>query len=212
MIDYRQARLRMVETQIARRGISDVAVLEAMSAVPREAFVPQHLRDYAYEDTAIPIAQGQTISQPYIVALMVSAASLLPGHKVLEIGTGSGYAAAVLAEITGRVVSIERLPVLADAARKRLQRLGYANVSVIFGDGTRGHEAGAPFDAILSAARSRTVPPAWKQQLSIGGRLLMPLGPLGYQRLVRIVRQADDDFPEEALADVRFVPLISGSA
>ena len=210
MIDYRQARLRMVETQIARRGISDIAVLEAMSAVPREAFVPQHLRDYAYEDTAIPIAQGQTISQPYIVALMVSAASLRFGHNVLEIGSGSGYAAAVLAEITGRVATIERLPVLAETARKRLQRLGYANVEVISGDGTDGYGTGAPFDAILSAAGTRKVPEAWKQQLEIGGRLVLPLGPLGYQRLVRIVRQANDDFPEEALADVRFVPLIPG--
>ncbi len=212
MIDYRQTRLRMVETQIAERGVTDIAVLRAMSIVPREAFVPQHLRDYAYDDTAIPLAQGQTISQPYIVALMIAAADLNPVNRVLEIGTGSGYAAAVLAEITSSVVTIERLPALADIARRRLQRLGYVNVEVICGDGTRGHEAGAPFDAILSAAGSRTVPPAWKQQLTIGGRLLMPLGPLGYQQLVRIVRLTNDDFSDESLAEVRFVPLISVSS
>lgn len=211
MIDYRAARLRMVEYQIARRGITDPAVLEAMAAVPREEFVPAPLRDHAHEDTALPIAQGQTISQPYIVALMAQAAELGPGHKVLEIGTGSGYAAAVMAEIAGRVITVERLDSLADAARNRLQQLGYTNVEVISGDGTVGYERQAPFDAILSAAGTRKVPPDWKQQLAIGGRLILPLGPLGDQLLAKITRQSENDYTQKALVGVRFVPLVGGS-
>lgn len=212
MIDYRPGRLKMVELQIARRGISDAAVLAAMSAVPREEFVPQQMRDYAYEDTAVPLAHGQTISQPYIVALMAEAAELKPDSKVLEIGTGSGYAAAVLTEIAGRVVTIERLASLAEAAAERLQRLGYANVEVISGDGTDGCKAEAPFDAILSAAGSHKVPEAWKRQLAIGGRLILPLGPPGDQVLVKIVRLGPEDFSQKALAAVRFVPLVGGTS
>ncbi|MEJ6784190.1 protein-L-isoaspartate(D-aspartate) O-methyltransferase [Aminobacter sp. Piv2-1] len=210
MIDYRPARLNMVERQIARRGVSDLAVLEAMSEVPREEFVPENLRDYAYEDTALPIDEYQTISQPYIVALMASAGELSPGQKILEIGTGSGYAAAVMARIVSRVVTIERLASLADQARMRLARLGYGNVEVVTGDGVAGYEAEAPFDAVLSAAGSRRIPPAWKSQLAIGGRLVMPLGPLGDQILVKVTRLKDDDYVEKALAAVRFVPLIGG--
>lgn len=210
MTDYRKARLRMVERQVTRRGVNDVAVLEAMATVPREEFVPVPLRDYAYEDTAIPIAQGQTISQPYIVALMAEAAELGAGQKVLEIGTGSGYAAAVLATIVARVITIERLPSLADAARSRLQRLGYANIEVILGDGSSGLETEAPFDAILSAAGAREVPRAWKQQMLVGGRLVLPLGMPGDQLLVKIVRQGENDYSQQALAAVRFVPLIGG--
>lgn len=210
MIDYRPARLNMVERQIARRGINDLAVLEAMSEVPREEFVPENLRDYAYEDTALPIDEYQTISQPYIVALMASAGELSPGQTILEIGTGSGYAAAVMARIVSRVVTIERLASLADQARARLARLGYGNVEVVTGDGVAGYEAEAPFDAILSAAGSRRIPPAWKSQLAIGGRLVMPLGPLGDQILVKVTRLKDDDYVEKALAAVRFVPLIGG--
>ncbi|MGF7008183.1 protein-L-isoaspartate(D-aspartate) O-methyltransferase [Aminobacter sp. BE322] len=210
MIDYRPARLNMVERQIARRGINDLAVLEAMSEVPREEFVPENLRDYAYEDTALPIDEYQTISQPYIVALMASAGELSPGQTILEIGTGSGYAAAVMARIVSRVVTIERLTSLADQARARLARLGYGNVEVVTGDGVAGYEAEAPFDAILSAAGSRRIPPAWKSQLAIGGRLVMPLGPLGDQILVKVTRLKDDDYVEKALAAVRFVPLIGG--
>ena len=210
MIDYRPARLNMVERQIARRGINDLAVLEAMSEVPREEFVPENLRDYAYEDTALPIDEYQTISQPYIVALMASAGELSPGQTILEIGTGSGYAAAVMARIVSRVVTIERLTSLADQARARLARLGYGNVEVVTGDGVAGYEAEAPFDAILSAAGSRRIPPALKSQLAIGGRLVMPLGPLGDQILVKVTRLKDDDYVEKALAAVRFVPLIGG--
>ncbi|WP_378946809.1 protein-L-isoaspartate(D-aspartate) O-methyltransferase [Mesorhizobium sp. ANAO-SY3R2] len=212
MIDYRPGRLKMVEQQIARRGISDQAVLEAMRTVPREEFVPQQMRDYAYEDTALPLAQGQTVSQPYIVALMSAAAEVKPDSKVLEIGTGSGYAAAVLAEIAGRIVTIERLSSLAEAATERLQRLGYANVQVISGDGTDGCEAEAPFDAILSAAGSPEVPEAWKRQLAVGGRLVLPLGPPGDQILVKIVRLGPEEFSQKALAAVRFVPLVAGQS
>ena len=211
MIDYRAARLRMVEYQIARRGMTDLAVLEAMAAVPREEFVPLQLRDHAHEDTALPIAGGQTISQPYIVALMAQAAELSSGDSVLEIGTGSGYAAAVMAEIAGRVITVERLDSLANAARNRLQQLGYANIEVISGDGTAGCERHAPFDAILSAAGTRKVPPAWKRQLAIGGRLILPLGPLGDQQLVKITRQSENDYTQKALVGVRFVPLVGGS-
>ncbi|GAA2880403.1 protein-L-isoaspartate(D-aspartate) O-methyltransferase [Aminobacter niigataensis] len=210
MIDYRAARLRMVEYQIARRGIRDLAVLEALSAVPREEFVTDALRDYAYEDTALPIAHGQTISQPYIVALMAQAAELTGAGKALEIGAGSGYAAAVMAEIAGHVVTIERVAALAELATSRLQRLGYANVEVISGDGTAGYAGQAPFDAILSAAGTRKVPTAWKEQLAIGGRLVLPLGPLGDQKLMKIVRTGDKDYSQRPLVDVRFVPLIEG--
>lgn len=211
MIDYRAARLRMVDYQIARRGMTDLAVLEAMQAVPREEFVPEALRDRAYDDTALPIDNDQTISQPYIVALMAWAAEIKGGHKVLEIGTGSGYAAAVMAELGGRVITIERIASLADSARTRLQSLGYANIEVISGDGSAGCEVEAPFDAILSAAGSRTVPPAWKEQLAIGGRLIMPLGPFGDQQLVKIVRNAKDDYAQKTLVAVRFVPLVGGT-
>ncbi|WP_395449264.1 protein-L-isoaspartate(D-aspartate) O-methyltransferase [Aminobacter sp. UC22_36] len=211
MIDDRAARLRMVEYQIARRGMTELAVLEAMNAVPREQFVPEALRERAYDDTALPLDHDQTISQPYIVALMAWAAELKAGDKVLEIGTGSGYAAAVMAEIAGRVVTIERVDLLAAAARDRLHRLGYTTVEVISGDGTVGYEAEAPFDAILSAAGSRTVPPAWKRQLVIGGRLIMPLGPLGDQQLVKIVRNGEADYAQKTLVAVRFVPLVGGT-
>ena len=211
MIDYRAARLNMVEYQIARRGLTELAVLEAMAVVPREKFVPTALRDRAYDDTALPIAHDQTISQPYIVALMVWAAELERGDKVLEIGTGSGYAAAVMARLAGRVVTVERIASLADSARARLNRLGHANVQVIAGDGSAGCAAEAPFDAILSAAGSRSVPSAWKEQLAIGGRLIMPLGPLGDQQLVKIVRSGENDYARKTLVAVRFVPLISGT-
>lgn len=211
MIDYRPARLKMVEYQIARRGIEDAAVLAAISEVPREEFVPEQLRDYAYEDTALPIDHSQTISQPYIVALMAASAELKPGQKVLEIGTGSGYAAAVISRIVARVVTVERLVTLAASAQMRLARLGYDNITVVAGDGTEGYGAEAPYDAILSAAGSSRIPPEWKRQLVTGGRLILPLGPLGDQALVKVVRLGDDDFSQKALAFVRFVPLVGGS-
>lgn len=210
MSEYQLARLTMVERQIARRGIVDLAVLQAMRTVPREEFVPEPLRRQAYDDTALPIEAGQTISQPYIVALMASAAGIGPESNVLEIGTGSGYAAAILSCLARQVISVERIASLAKQAAARLKRLGYANVAVIAGDGTRGHRAKAPYDAILCAAGAPTIAKAWKDQLAVGGRLVMPLGPSGDQQLVTIVRIGNDEYTTTRLVAVRFVPLLGG--
>src|SRR6184192_1339011 len=152
MADLSHARDRMVEIQIAARGVRDQGVLEAMRAVPREAFVESGLEEFAYEDVALPIGENQTISQPYIVALMIEAAEIKPGDRVLEVGAGSGYAAAVMSRIADRVCAIERIPSLGDAARERFRRLGYDNIALRVGDGTRGWPEAAPFDAILVAA------------------------------------------------------------
>lgn len=211
MSDFRQARLAMVEQQIVRRGIVDPAVLQAMRDVPREAFVPSRLRRRAHDDTALPIAAGQTISQPYVVALMAAAATIRPGSTVLEIGTGSGYAAAVLSQIAGHVVTVERIAALARRARTRLRQLGYGNVEVIAGDGVDGHAPTAPYDAILSAAGALQIPQAWKDQLAIGGRLIAPIGAHGDQQLVKLVRTGEADFVETTLVAVRFVPLLTGT-
>lgn len=211
MSAYQLARLAMVERQISRRGIADLAVLDAMRTVPREEFVPRPLRDRAYDDTALPIEADQTVSQPYIVALMAASAAIRPDSKVLEIGTGSGYAAAVLSCLARHVITIERIASLAEQARLRLNELGYVNVEVVFGDGVAGHRAQAPYDAIVSAAGAPSVPKAWKQQLAVGGRLLMPLGPSGDQQLVSILRDSDSHFTETSLVAVRFVPLLAGT-
>lgn len=211
MSDFRHARLSMVEQQIVRRGIVDPAVLQAMRDVPREAFVPSRLRRRAHDDTALPIAAGQTISQPYVVALMAAAAAIRPGSTVLEIGTGSGYAAAVLSQIAGHVVTVERIVALASRARTRLHQLGYNNVEVIAGDGVDGHAPMAPYDAILAAAGALQIPQAWKDQLAIGGRLIAPIGPHGDQQLVKLVRTGEADFVETTLVAVRFVPLLGGT-
>ena len=202
-------RERMVERQVERRGIHDPRVLEAMRRVPREAFVDDAMREYAYEDSPLPIEAGQTISQPYIVALMVEAAGLGPGDRVLEIGAGSGYAAAVMASIADEVYAIERQPVLADQARERFERLGYENIRLREGDGTRGWPEAAPFDAILAAAGGPEVPGVLLQQLAIGGRLVMPVGEQSQQRLVKVVRTSEHAFETRpSLGDVRFVPLV----
>lgn len=198
----------MVDRQIAWRGVSDDHVLRAMRSVPREAFVPESLRVFAYDDAPLPIGEGQTISQPYVVALMIEAAALRPGERALEIGTGSGYAAAVMAEIAGQVFTIERLAGLADTARYRLTELGYANVEVRSGDGTLGLPEAAPFDVIIAAAAGPEVPEAWKEQLAAGGRIVMPVGGYNYQELVRLTRRDDGKFSEERFGDVRFVPLV----
>lgn len=199
----------MVRRQIAGRGIRDPHLLAAMGDVPREAFVPARLAGLAYDDRPLPIEAGQTISQPYIVALMIESAGVRPGAKVLEIGAGSGYAAAVLGRIAGRVIAIERHRELADLAAARMARLGYANVDIVHGDGSVGCPDEAPFDAILAAASGRHVPQGLCDQLAIGGALVMPIGAVDdAQRLIRVVREAADRFRQDDLGAVRFVPLI----
>ena len=209
MTDFSALRARMIEEQIFARGVRDEKVLEAMGRVPRELFVPEELREYAYEDRPLPIPGGQTISQPYIVAFMVEALGLEGGERVLEVGAGSGYAAAVLAEIAGEVYAIERVERLAVLAAERLQAAGYENVHVRHGDGTKGWAEKAPFDAILVSAGAPEVPRSLLHQLEIGGRLVVPIGatPIS-QELVRITRVDDGEYVREDLADVRFVPLI----
>lgn len=208
---FQRERDHMVEVQIAGRGIRDERVLRAMRRVPRERFVDEHLAPFAYDDAPLPIGAGQTISQPFMVACMVEAAAIGPGDAVLEVGTGSGYAAAVLAEIAASVYSIERLEALTQAARERLDALAYANIHLRTGDGTLGWPEAAPFDAILVAAAGPELPTPLKQQLRVGGRLLMPLdfGSQGAaQQLLRVVRRGEDEFEQEVLGGVAFVPLI----
>lgn len=213
VLNMERRRAEMVECQLARRGISDRRVLDAMATVPREEFVPAELRERAYDDEPLPIGWGQTISQPYMVALMIEALALKGGERVLDVGTGSGYAAAVLARIAGEVWSIERIPELAATAGATLDALGCRNVHVIVGDGAAGREAAAPFDGILVSACSREVPDALREQLAIGGRLVIPVGqPDAHQRLVRLVRTGEDSYDETAEGMVRFVPLVSGTA
>jgi protein-L-isoaspartate(D-aspartate) O-methyltransferase len=208
----RRERNRMVEAQIAARGVRDPRVLDAMRQVPREMFVPDDLAAQAYEDSPLPIPGGQTISQPYIVALMAEAAGILPDDRVLDVGTGSGYAAAVLSLLAEDVYSIERDPDLAATARERLARLGCINVTVRHGDGGRGWPEAASFDAILAAAATPVVPPELCRQLAIGGRLVIPVGDASReQRLLRIVRTGDTDYEEEDLGPVAFVPLVAGT-
>jgi len=180
-----------------------------MRRIPREEFVPSRLREFAYEDSPLPIEAGQTISQPYIVALMISQARIRPGDRVLEIGAGSGYAAAVMAAIALKVYAIERVPELAEGARERLDKLGYDNIELRVGDGTRGWPEAAPFDAILAAASGPEVPEVLLQQLAPGGRLVMPIGTMReHQRLTLVTRTGNGRFEQKALGDVRFVPLI----
>lgn len=209
MSDASEARMNMVERQLELRGVRDPRVLAAMREVPREAFVPEGLQEYAYQDRPLPIGCGQTISQPYIVAVMIEAATLRETDRVLEIGVGSGYAAAVVSRIAAQVYAIDRIAELAAAAAQRLQRLGYDNIAVRAGDGTCGWAEAAPFDAILVAAAGPAVPPPLAEQLAVGGRLVMPVDeePFG-QRLVRVTRAGLDDFTQRNLCGVAFVPLI----
>ena len=209
MPDFSRARDRMVDVQIARRGVRDPHVLDAMRQVPREAFVEAGFEEFAYEDGPLPIEAKQTISQPYIVALMIHAARVAPGARVLEIGAGSGYAAAVLSRIAGEVIAIERHGELADLAADRMARLGYGNVRIIAGDGSAGWPEAAPYDAIRAAASGRHVPDVLRRQLRIGGSLVMPLGAPGEtQSLIRLTRDSEEDWSQEDLGQVRFVPLI----
>lgn len=202
------ARRGMVEEQLRNRGITDERVLNAMARVPRHEFAPEHYRVEAYDDHPLPIAEGQTISQPYIVALMLQALALSPSDHVLEVGTGSGYVTALLAEITPNVISIERHVTLADAARALLTGLGYSSVKVIAGDGSLGYAPGAPYNAILVSAAARKVPQPLLDQLAEGGRMIIPVGREDFQQLQLISMQNGEPqvFSREPC---RFVPLVS---
>jgi protein-L-isoaspartate(D-aspartate) O-methyltransferase len=197
----------MVDTQIAARGILDARVLDAMRAVPRHAFVPEDYASAAYHDRPLPIGHGQTISQPYIVALMTELLSLQPHDRVLEIGTGSGYQAAILAHLSAKVISIERIEPVAERARKLLADLGIGNVTIIVGDGTEGYSPGAPYDGIIITASTPDIPPPLQEQLADGGRLVAPVGGRDLQELVRLVRHGGQ-IERELYGGVMFVPLI----
>src|SRR5438132_14395073 len=206
-----RSRLKMVESQLVSRGIREGRVLEAMRKVPRHLFLDEALGDRAYDDSALPIGDKQTLSQPYIVALMTQALALRPTDKVLEIGTGSGYQTAILAELAGRVDSIERVKSLALQARERLDRMGYRNVAIRIGDGTYGWGDAAPFDGILVAAGSPSVPPLLVEQLREGGRLVIPVGDRAVQRLQLGVKQ-HGRLALSDLGDCVFVPFIGAFA
>jgi protein-L-isoaspartate(D-aspartate) O-methyltransferase len=202
------ARRRMVESQLRTRGITDQRVLGAMLRVPRHEFTPARHRSQAYEDHPLPIGEEQTISQPYIVASMLQALELKPTDKVLEVGTGSGYVSALLAELTEQVISVERHAALADEARRTLSALGYTNIKLAVGDGSQGFPAGAPYDAIMVAAAAPVLPPALLSQLREGGRMIIPVGPADSQQLQQVRIEAGR--PVITLREAcRFVPLIS---
>jgi protein-L-isoaspartate(D-aspartate) O-methyltransferase len=205
--EYAAERLEMIEKQLGRRGITDPAVLAAILAVPRHEFVAAEIRSSAYEDAPLPIGGGQTISQPYIVAAMTAALHLRAGDRVLEIGTGCGYQAAVLASLAEDVFTIERRPELASGASARLARLGYANAHVHCGDGTLGLPEFAPFDAILVAAAAPAIPKPLLAQLAEGGRMILPVGDAEHQEL-QLIEKHGDAFPPKTLEGCRFVPLV----
>ena len=209
LTNYAVEREAMVERQLKRRGITEPAILDAFLEVPREAFVSVEYAHLAYGDHPLPIEANQTISQPYIVALMIEAAAIKKGDKVLEVGAGSGYAAAVISRIAARVIAIERQHDLVRVAEERLKRLGYDNVEIVEGDGTRGCRDHAPFDAILAAASGSHVPRPLVEQLAPNGRIVMPVGEPGWvQELIKVTKQEDGILKQENLGDVRFVPLI----
>ena len=210
-MDTRDERFAMVRAQLQRRGITDTHVLDAMASVPRHLFVPPEARAEAYGDRALPIDEGQTISQPYVVALMAQALRLSKSDRVLEIGAGSGYAAAVLSLLAGEVYAIERWPSLAEAAERRLRELGYTNVFVVAGDGTAGLPAYAPFDGIVVSAAAPWVPQPLREQLGEGGRMVIPVGGRSDQILLRVTR-VDHRIHTERLGEVRFVPLVGEHA
>ncbi len=204
-------RLTMVRRQIEGRGVSDPQVLDAMRKVPRHRFVSRTLAGDAYKDHPLPIGVGQTISQPYIVALMAEAAAIGPDYRVLEVGTGSGYGAAVLAELAASVVSVERHRKLADSAARILAALGYDNATVVCADGSQGHPPGAPYDAVVVTAAAPTVPPQLVDQLADGGRLVIPVGPPSFSQNLTLVRKEGDETTSERFCPVRFVPLVEGT-
>lgn len=205
---YSALRRQMVQSQLRARGIADERVLGAMLRVPRHEFAPERYREQAYEDHPLPIGEGQTISQPYIVASMLDGLALSPGDKVLEVGTGSGYVTALLAELAAEVVSIERHASLAERARELLARMGYTNVRILVGDGSRGFAKLAPYDAIIVSAAAAELPRELVEQLAEGGRMIIPVGPDDAQQLQLI--QKRDGQPRTILRELcRFVPLVS---
>jgi protein-L-isoaspartate(D-aspartate) O-methyltransferase len=207
--DFAAEREAMVDRHLKRRGIDEPHILGAFLAVPREAFVSPEYEHLAYGDHPLPIEAGQTISQPYIVALMIQAAGIKAGDTVLEVGAGSGYAAAVIGRIADKVIAIERQAELVPIARERMRRLGYGNVEILEGDGTKGWPDEAPYDAILAAASGSHVPNALVAQLAPGGRLVMPVGDRGgVQELIKVTKGEDGILKQESLGGVRFVPLI----
>src|SRR6056297_1238279 len=209
MSRFERERTTMVEQQLVARGIRDQRVLEAMRSVPREEFVPEGYREFSYRDGPLPIEAAQTISQPYIVALMAEALALQPGDRVLEVGAGSGYAAAVLSRVVANVYAIEYHEELAELARSRAVKLGYDNLEVMHGDGTRGWPVHAPFDAILVSAGGPDVPPTLLGQLAIGGRIVIPVGDRTHsQELLRVRRVGEHEFEQDSLGRVQFVPLV----
>jgi protein-L-isoaspartate(D-aspartate) O-methyltransferase len=209
-ISFAAVRQSMVESQLRARGVKDERVLDAMARVPRHEFAPEAYRHQAYEDHPLPIGKGQTISQPYIVALMLEALALSPTDRVLEVGTGSGYVTALLAELAARVFSIERHALLADSARDLLARLGYTNANVIVGDGSQGFAEAAPYDAIIVSAAAGEIPYALLAEMAEGGRMIIPVGAPESQQL-QLIRMEDGQ-PRIALRELcRFVPLVSGN-
>lgn len=205
---YAQERHHMVLYQLASRGIKNSAVLTAMEKVPRHHFVPAALQHIAYSDSPLPIGEEQTISQPYIVALMAEYANITPQGRLLEIGTGSGYSAAVLAEMCTTVYTVERLASLSLTAQRHLQELGYTNISCLVGDGTLGWPDHAPYDSIIVTAGAPAVPETLRSQLAIGGTLIIPVGDSTLQHLIKIYRHSADKYTEQQIEAVRFVPLI----
>lgn len=207
--DTAERRERMVARQIEGRGIYDAALLAAMREVPREAFVSERYKDYAYDDGPLPILDNQTISQPYVVALMIEALDLKAEDRALEIGTGSGYAAAILSRVAAEVYTVERIKTLVLFAKKNIESLGYDNIYIRHGDGTIGWPEHAPYQGIIVSAGGPHAPPALKEQLAIGGHLVIPVGKQQRsQQLVRITRVDEDDYKEQKMGYVRFVPLI----
>ncbi len=204
---YESQRRIMIEDQLRRRGISDERVLEAMLAVPRHEFVPMAAVDLAYQDRPVPIGEAETISQPYMVAVMTQAASIQPGEKALEIGAGSGYQAAILAYLGAKVYAVERSYRLVELARARLARLGYEGVEIIWGDGTEGYAAAAPYQAILVTAGAPRIPDPLRDQLDDGGRLVIPVGDLRQQALYLVTRHGSE-FATQVLDPCQFVPLV----
>ena len=210
-MDIREDKIALI-MQLRKQGITDARVLSAIERVPREAFVSKHFQDRAYENNPLPIECGQTISQPYIVAFMCAAAEIEERDRVLEIGTGSGYQAAVLSHLCRRVYTIERHPPLHKIAETRLRDMGYDNVTTLLGDGMKGWEAQAPFDSIILTAAGEEIPDILKNQLKVGGVLVAPVGGINAIQSLRRLRRTEDGFEEEDLLEVRFVPLLEGVA